>query len=161
MIRLRPSHLALAAGGGALGTLVRFGIVSVSPSWETLSAGTVAVNILGPFMLGVLLQLLSEGTESKRRRAVQLFAGVGFLGAFTSYAQLAVDTVTVSEHGHPLRVRPGHVHAVSSAARATAAPRPLNSRLDTQKLQSSFGLFPQPWQLGVERMLREWLRPPR
>ena len=65
------------------------------------------------------------------------------------------------EHGHPLRVRPGHVHAVSSAARATAAPRPLNSRLDTQKLQSSFGLFPQPWQLGVERMLREWLRPPR
>jgi fluoride ion exporter CrcB/FEX len=33
---------------------------------------------------------------------VQLFAAVGFLGAFTSYAQLAVDTVTVAEHGHLL-----------------------------------------------------------
>ncbi len=102
MIRIRASHLVLAALGGVVGTVVRFGIVSVSPSWETLSAGTVIVNLLGPFMLGVLLQLLSEGTESKHRRAVQLFAGVGFLGAFTSYAQLAVDTVTVTEHGHIL-----------------------------------------------------------
>ncbi|WP_349897648.1 fluoride efflux transporter FluC [Parafrigoribacterium soli] len=102
MIRLRPGHLGLAALGGAAGTLARYAIVSITPSWETLSAGTVVVNILGPFMLGVLLKLLSEGTESRRRRAVQLFAGVGFLGAFTSYAQLAVDTVTVSEHGHVL-----------------------------------------------------------
>lgn len=100
MIRIRPTHLALAALGGVAGTAVRFGIVSISPSWESLSAGTVAVNLLGPLMLGMLLQFLSEGTASKRRRAVQLFFAVGFLGAFTSYAQLAVDTVTVSEHGH-------------------------------------------------------------
>jgi dTDP-4-dehydrorhamnose reductase len=65
------------------------------------------------------------------------------------------------DHGHALRVRPAHIHAISSDARATAAPRPLNSRLDTQKLQSTFCLRPQPWQTGVERMLREWLRPPR
>ncbi|MEO6944940.1 MAG: CrcB family protein [Lacisediminihabitans sp.] len=102
MIRIRPSYLALAALGGALGTAARFGLTSIAPSWETLSAGTVVVNILGPFLLGMLLQFLSEGTESKRRRALQLMMGVGFLGAFTSYAQLAVDTVTVTEHGHIL-----------------------------------------------------------
>lgn len=102
MIRIRPSYLLLAAVGGAVGTAARFGIVSITPSWQTLSAGTVIVNILGPLMLGMLLQFLSEGTASKRRRAVQLFAAVGFLGAFTSYAQLAVDTVTVAEHGHLL-----------------------------------------------------------
>ncbi len=102
MIRIRPNSLALAAVGGTLGTAARFGITTVAPSWETLSAGTVVVNILGPFLLGVLLQFLAEGTESKRRRAVQLVVGVGFLGAFTSYAQLAVDTVTVTENGHIL-----------------------------------------------------------
>lgn len=102
MIRIRPSYLVLAALGGALGTAVRFGIISITPVWETLSAGTVIVNILGPFMLGMLLQFLSKTRESRRRRAVQLMFAVGFLGAFTSYAQLAVDTVTVAEHGHIL-----------------------------------------------------------
>ncbi|MEO6826642.1 MAG: CrcB family protein [Microbacteriaceae bacterium] len=102
MLRIRPSFLVLTALGGALGTAARFGLTSISPSWETLSAGTVIVNLVGPFLLGVLLQFLSEGTASKRRRAMQLLIGVGFLGAFTSYAQLAVDTVTVSEHGHLL-----------------------------------------------------------
>ncbi len=100
MIRIRPSYLVLAAVGGALGTAARFSITAVAPKWETLSAGTVAVNLLGPFFLGVLLQFLSEGTESKRRRVLQLLVGVGFLGAFTSYAQLAVDTVTVFANAH-------------------------------------------------------------
>lgn len=102
LIRIRPSFLALTALGGALGTAARFGLTSVSANWETLSAGTMVVNLLGPFLLGVLLQFLSEGTASGRRRAMQLLVGVGFLGAFTSYAQLAVDTVIVSENGHVL-----------------------------------------------------------
>lgn len=99
ILRIRPSHLALAALGGVIGTAVRFGLVSIAPSWDGLSLGTVIVNLLGPLMLGVLLQLLSEGTASRRRTAVQLMVGSGFLGAFTSYAQLAVDTVTLIEHG--------------------------------------------------------------
>lgn len=102
MIRIRPSYLALAALGGALGTAARFGITTVAPTWENLSAGTVLVNLLGPFLLGVLLQTLAEEMESKRRRLMQLLIGVGFLGAFTSYAQLAVDVVTVFENAHVL-----------------------------------------------------------
>jgi fluoride exporter len=102
MIRIRPGYLGLAAVGGALGTAARYGVTTVAPTWKTLSVGTVVVNLLGPFFLGVLLQLLAEGAESKRRRAMRLLVGVGFLGAFTSYAELAVDAVTVSEHGHAL-----------------------------------------------------------
>ncbi|MDD2547787.1 MAG: sugar nucleotide-binding protein, partial [Burkholderiaceae bacterium] len=37
------------------------------------------------------------------------------------------------------------------------APRPHNSRLDTRKLQSTFGLTLPPWQQGVARMLNEIL----
>ncbi len=101
-VRIRPSFLALAALGGALGALARFGLTTVSPTWHELSAGTVIVNLAGPFLLGVLLQTLSEGTETSRRRSLRLVVGVGFLGALTSYAVLALDIVTVWERGDPV-----------------------------------------------------------
>jgi len=47
------------------------------------------------------------------------------------------------------------IEAVDSAAFITAATRPLNSRLDTQRLQQAFGLSLPPWQAGVDRMLDE------
>ena len=39
----------------------------------------------------------------------------------------------------------------------TPAQRPLNSRLDTSRLQATFGLTLPPWQQGVARMLAETL----
>ena len=39
----------------------------------------------------------------------------------------------------------------------TPAQRPLNSRLDTSRLQATFGLTLPPWQQGVARMLTETL----
>jgi len=102
MIRIGPRHLALAALGGGLGAAVRFIIAQSTPIWETLSLGTVIVNIVGPFLLGLLLQTLAERTESRRMRVVRLLTAVGFLGALTSYAQLAVDIVIVAEHHHIL-----------------------------------------------------------
>jgi dTDP-4-dehydrorhamnose reductase len=46
---------------------------------------------------------------------------------------------------------------VASSAFPTAARRPLNSRLDTGKLQAAFGLALPHWKLGVQRMLTEYL----
>ncbi|OOG50581.1 dTDP-4-dehydrorhamnose reductase [Polaromonas sp. C04] len=50
------------------------------------------------------------------------------------------------------------VDPVPTNAFPTPARRPLNSRLDTTKLQDAFGLSLQPWQQGVARMLGEVLR---
>lgn len=102
VIRIRLVFIGLAALGGAVGAATRFQLTRVTPTWETLSVGTLIVNILGPFFLGVLLQALAAGAETRRRRALRLLVGVGFLGALTSYAQLAVDTVIVSENSHVL-----------------------------------------------------------
>ena len=49
------------------------------------------------------------------------------------------------------------VEAVPTTAFPTPACRPLNSRLNTQKLQTTFNLHLPHWQTGVERMLVEIL----
>lgn len=59
--------------------------------------------------------------------------------------------------GQPIRVAPGAIEAISTSAYPTPAQRPLNSRLDTRKLQSAFGLSLPGWDSGVERMLAEML----
>jgi dTDP-4-dehydrorhamnose reductase len=46
---------------------------------------------------------------------------------------------------------------VPTSAFPTPATRPHNSRLNTHKLQSTFGLTLPPWQAGVDRMLAEIL----
>ena len=47
------------------------------------------------------------------------------------------------------------INPVATSAFPTAAKRPHNSRMDTSKLQQTFGLQLPPWQLGVKRMLIE------
>ena len=49
------------------------------------------------------------------------------------------------------------LNAITTAEYPTAATRPLNSRLNTQKISAAFGLTLPPWQQGVTRMLTEIL----
>lgn len=49
------------------------------------------------------------------------------------------------------------VNAIETTAYPTPARRPLNSRLNTQKLRDNFSLHLPDWQSGVTRMLREVL----
>jgi len=71
------------------------------------------------------------------------------------YAQLVIEWAR--EKGHAVRVAPDQVLAIPTSAYPTPAQRPLNSRLNTDKLQSTFGITLPPWQLGVQRMLGEVL----
>jgi dTDP-4-dehydrorhamnose reductase len=57
--------------------------------------------------------------------------------------------------GIALRAGPDQVNATTTALYPTPAKRPLNSRLDTQKLRSAFSLHLPLWQMGVQRMLQE------
>ena len=59
--------------------------------------------------------------------------------------------------GAPVKVAADSIAAVPSSEFPTPAERPKNSRLDTTKLRSSFGLTLPPWQTGVDRMLAELL----
>lgn len=57
--------------------------------------------------------------------------------------------------GEPLAVT--SINPIETSAYPTAARRPLNSRLNTQKLRENFSLHLPDWQSGVTRMLREVL----
>ncbi len=57
--------------------------------------------------------------------------------------------------GQPIKVAPDAILAVPTSAFPTPAKRPGNSRMNTAKLRSTFGLSLPAWQAGVERMLTE------
>ena len=59
--------------------------------------------------------------------------------------------------GQAIKVAPGAIEPVPTSAFPTPAKRPSNSRMDTRKLRSTFGLALPHWQAGVERMLTEVL----
>jgi len=60
--------------------------------------------------------------------------------------------------GWALKAGPAEVTATSTANYPTPARRPLNSRLDTTKLQNSFRLVMPHWEMQVARMLQEITR---
>lgn len=72
-----------------------------------------------------------------------------------SYARFVLEQAAAA--GIVLKVAPQQVAAIATSAYPTAAQRPLNSRLNTDKLQQAFALQLPDWQAGVARMLSETL----
>jgi CrcB protein len=92
-VYLRPWFIMLVGLGGALGTLARYGVELVVPRGWQLPWPTLIVNLLGAFLLGVLLEaLVRRGRDDGRRRTMRLLIGTGFMGGFTTYSSLAVET---------------------------------------------------------------------
>jgi len=71
------------------------------------------------------------------------------------YARFVLEQARAA--GVELKAGPDAVDAVPTSALPTPARRPQNSRLDTRRLQSTFGLVLPDWRLGVARMLQETL----
>ena len=64
-------------------------------------AATFSVNVVGALLLGVLIEALSRrGPDVGVRQRLRLFLGTGFLGAFTTYSTLAVDTDLLLRDGY-------------------------------------------------------------
>ena len=71
------------------------------------------------------------------------------------YASFVIEWARA--HGVAIKVAADAVKPIPTTAYPTPAQRPLNSRLNTRKLQSNFNLTLPHWQTGVERMLTEVL----
>ncbi len=92
-LHLRWTAIGLVVLGGAIGTVLRYLLSLVIPSWHGLSLGIFVINVTGAFALGWLLEVLARGgPDAGRRRAARLLIGTGVLGGYTTYSTFAVDT---------------------------------------------------------------------
>ena len=71
------------------------------------------------------------------------------------YAKEVLAQVALAQPA--IKLKATEVAPVPTSAFPTPAARPHNSRLDTTRLQNTFGITLPPWQQGVARMLREIL----
>ncbi|MDP1665867.1 MAG: dTDP-4-dehydrorhamnose reductase [Methylobacter sp.] len=74
------------------------------------------------------------------------------------YASFVIDFAR--QAGLDIKVAPDAIEPVPTSAFPLPAPRPKNSRLDTRKLQNTFGLNLPHWHSGITRMLTETLERP-
>ncbi|NMM77926.1 dTDP-4-dehydrorhamnose reductase [Acidovorax sp. SRB_24] len=74
---------------------------------------------------------------------------------WNSYAKYVIEQAQQAQAA--IKIKATEVAPVPTSAFPTPAVRPHNSRLDTRKLQATFGLTLPHWQQGVARMLTEIL----
>jgi CrcB protein len=93
-------YLFFIALGGASGSVARYLLSGWAHRlWEGhLPVGTLFVNVLGSFTLGMVYVLLVEKELIHQDwRGVLM---VGFLGAFTTFSTFSLETITLMEAGH-------------------------------------------------------------
>lgn len=79
-------------------------------------------------------------------------------GGTTTWCEYAKFVISEAQKIKPeLQIKATEVAPVPTSAFPTPAKRPHNSRLDTSRLQSTFGLTLPHWEHGVQRMLTEIL----
>ncbi|QDS97254.1 fluoride efflux transporter FluC [Adhaeretor mobilis] len=92
--------LAIAIGG-ALGAVCRHGVNVACKAWlgVNFAYGTLAVNVLGCFLLGLLIPL-SGTTPSNARWSPAMHSAltIGFLGALTTFSTFGFETASHMEN---------------------------------------------------------------
>ncbi len=91
------------AAGGALGAVARY-LVMVQTGYIfgfNFPFGTFIVNILGSFLLGVLVEV--SATIWSIGGELRAMLVVGFLGSFTTFSAFSLDTLALLERGQTVQ----------------------------------------------------------
>ena len=87
------TSLLVIAIGAILGAWARWGLGTLfNPAFPTLPLGTLAANLIGAFIIGVMMALAGPLNISP---AVRLLVTTGFLGALTTFTTFSAETMTL------------------------------------------------------------------
>jgi CrcB protein len=101
----------IAVGGGAVvGAWARWGFGTLwNPIFPTLPLGTLAANLTGGFLIGIVMALADPLNFSTTTR---LLLTTGFLGGFTTFSAFSAETATLllrAQYGWAMAIIMAHV----------------------------------------------------
>ena len=148
---LRTSWVYAARGGNFAKTMLRLGqqrerLTVIDDQWGAPTGAELIADVTA--------QAVRQLRERPQDQGTYHLAAAGFTTWF-EYAKYVFALVPVAHDAIKLVVN--DVAPIPTSAYPTPARRPHNSRLDTRKLEATFGLRLPPWQDGVRRMLTEIL----
>jgi len=121
--------ILLIAIGGALGSVARYvlGQAVQGMTHHNFPLGTLAVNVLGCFVIGVIAKVLMHGQTELPVRALLM---TGFCGGFTTFSTFTLETFAFIQGGEwaraALYVAMSAFICVAATAAGFAVGRPLN-----------------------------------
>ena len=93
-------HWFAVAIGGALGSIARYALSTwiFDVSSHKFPYATLAVNVLGSFVMGILFVIIVEKAALPTEMRSLLM--IGFLGAFTTFSTFSLDALGLWQNGH-------------------------------------------------------------
>ena len=90
------ARLLLVCLGGALGSGLRYGVGWLAVRWlgTDFPFGTLLVNLVGSFAIGVVQECALRGVITEDAR---LFLAVGVMGGLTTYSAFSYETVRLMQ----------------------------------------------------------------
>ena len=111
-------HILLVALGGAIGASLRhlIGVATLRIFGPGFPWGTITVNVVGSFVMGVIVELIARKFSASLEW--RLFLMTGMLGGFTTFSSFSLDAAFLWERGQSV-VAVGYV--MSSVVLSIAA----------------------------------------
>ena len=93
------TRLMLVALGGALGSVLRYLVAVAAVAWvgPTFPWGTLVVNLVGSFVIGLVQSLAVESLAISEE--TRTFLSTGVMGGLTTYSAFSYETVRLAETG--------------------------------------------------------------
>lgn len=86
--------------GGGLGAMSRYFVTTqLAGKLGNFPIGTLAVNILGSFLIGIVTGFFI-GKLNEVSEVLKIFFAVGFLGGFSTLASFSIETVNLFQSGN-------------------------------------------------------------
>ena len=149
----RTSWVYAARGGNFAKTMLRLAKerTSLNVIADQFGAPTGA-DLLADVTALCLKQIQDSPNTSANLTGIYHLVAAGVTTWF-DYARFVIESAR--QQSASITVAPQDIKPIPTSAYPLPAPRPSNSRLNTQHLQNTFNLKLPEWQIGVHRMLQE------